>query len=92
MRISYGQEQLLIQKADDNIELRREAMETFDVQVTLTVEDDRQVFYGSCMLQLEPERFDMDSGIVTIVPDILLSGATCYTEFITINPINLLEA
>jgi len=61
-------------KADDSIELRREAMETFDVQVILTVEDDKQVFYGSCMLQLEPERFDMDSGIVTIVPGDWRSG------------------
>ncbi len=47
-------------KADESLELRREAMETFNVQVTLTEEDGQQVFYASCMLQVESERFDID--------------------------------
>jgi hypothetical protein len=51
----------------DKEELRREAMETFNVQVTLAEEDGELVFYATCMLQVESSRF-------VIVPDILLSG------------------
>jgi hypothetical protein len=55
-------------KANDSLELRREAMETFNVPVTITEEDGQQVFYVTCMLQIEPKRF-------VFVPDILLSVA-----------------
>ena len=62
-----------LEKADDSIELRREAMETFNVQVTLTEEDGELVFYAICMLQVESSRF-------VIVPDNSMSGVKLKLE------------
>jgi hypothetical protein len=59
--------------ADKDLSLRREAMDVFNVEATLTEEDGQQVIYGKCI-------FFTESKYITIVPDITVSGVVWYSE------------